>query len=678
MSACAELRPLLDLAPLAGWDLLEPAERAALDEHLGTCGACRDEAAALTAALAADAAAVEADVTEPTTSVREALLARAVHEAAAERKTGPGPLAVDAARLEAVGRRIALACSFCHGRTARDEVAFCAACLAPHHAECFAAHGRCALPGCEETATVRPQAGALASAPQAPAPPRARTSRRGRLIVLALALAGAGGALAARTGSGGPAGGADPLFARVVDDTARAARDLEAAARDGDLRRARALRPRLDVAPWIYEALEGAEAARLREHVAALQARADAVVSEPTVTLRVVDADLRRVVSDLARQAGQNVVVEPHIDERVTLDLRDVLWSEALRLVASSARCRVEPRGDGVLALTQPPRVSIQFTDANIRVVLQLLAAYSGKNVVIESGVTGNITLDLKEVPWDEALLALAASHRFHVAILGEVVLCSTEPRGGRPLAAPPPSWRAEGGRVARPDGPTVDLDVRDMPLAEAVAEVVRQAGQPVEVEGDLGAVTARLTRVPWRQALEALVSTLPTAQVLERGDGLVVRRRPQLSLEASDAPVSRWLQLLAELAGESLIVPETDAEVTITLRDLEPREAIEVTCHVLGWRLVREGAVLRVETGGAARSERERSPAPFPRVEAVVADGERRWAQINGRVYVPGDVLIDPRTDEQIEGLVLEAIDAEGVLLRRDGAPERHDLPRR
>ncbi|MBX3472561.1 MAG: iron chelate uptake ABC transporter family permease subunit [Planctomycetes bacterium] len=37
----------------------------------------------------------------------------------------------------------------------RDEAAFCATCLAPHHADCFADHGHCAAPGCAERATVR-------------------------------------------------------------------------------------------------------------------------------------------------------------------------------------------------------------------------------------------------------------------------------------------------------------------------------------------------------------------------------------------------------------------------------------------------------------------------------------------------------------------------------------------
>lgn len=67
----------------------------------------------------------------------------------------PGP-APDPDVVAEVGRRVSLACSFCHAKTSRGETVFCASCLAPHHADCFRTHGRCSLPGCGEEQTVRP------------------------------------------------------------------------------------------------------------------------------------------------------------------------------------------------------------------------------------------------------------------------------------------------------------------------------------------------------------------------------------------------------------------------------------------------------------------------------------------------------------------------------------------
>lgn len=55
--------------------------------------------------------------------------------------------------------RVVLRCTYCHDDLARDEAAFCATCLAPHHGACQRLHGRCAAPGCCERAVVRPRGG---------------------------------------------------------------------------------------------------------------------------------------------------------------------------------------------------------------------------------------------------------------------------------------------------------------------------------------------------------------------------------------------------------------------------------------------------------------------------------------------------------------------------------------
>lgn len=49
-------------------------------------------------------------------------------------------------------------------------------------------------------------------------------------------------------------------------------------------------------------------------------------------------------------------------------------------------------------------RLSLNFQDIEIRSVLQLIADFTGLNVVVSDTVTGNITLRLQNVPWDHAL----------------------------------------------------------------------------------------------------------------------------------------------------------------------------------------------------------------------------------------------------------------------------------
>lgn len=117
--------------------------------------------------------------------------------------------------------------------------------------------------------------------------------------------------------------------------------------------------------------------------------------------------DLALVMERIGRQVGRNILVDPTVQETVTVSLRDIPWREAVDVIARMTRCEVEERTGGILVLTQPPKVTIQFTDANVRTVLQLLAAYSGKNIIISPNVRGEITLDLKEVHWLRALHAI-------------------------------------------------------------------------------------------------------------------------------------------------------------------------------------------------------------------------------------------------------------------------------
>jgi type IV pilus assembly protein PilQ len=49
-------------------------------------------------------------------------------------------------------------------------------------------------------------------------------------------------------------------------------------------------------------------------------------------------------------------------------------------------------------------KLSLNFQDIETRAVLQLLADASGQNIVVNDTVTGNVTLRLQSVPWDQAL----------------------------------------------------------------------------------------------------------------------------------------------------------------------------------------------------------------------------------------------------------------------------------
>ena len=68
-------------------------------------------------------------------------------------------------------------------------------------------------------------------------------------------------------------------------------------------------------------------------------------------------------------------------------------------------------------------RLSLNFQDISVRAVLQLLAEFTGINIVASDSVKGNITLRLNDVPWDEALDIILTTQGLAKKQVGNVLM---------------------------------------------------------------------------------------------------------------------------------------------------------------------------------------------------------------------------------------------------------------
>ncbi|MEN8204676.1 MAG: type IV pilus secretin PilQ [Pseudomonadota bacterium] len=68
-------------------------------------------------------------------------------------------------------------------------------------------------------------------------------------------------------------------------------------------------------------------------------------------------------------------------------------------------------------------RLSLNFQDIEVRSVLQLIADFTGINVVVSDTVTGSLTLRLKNVPWDQALDIILKTKGLAMRQTGNVML---------------------------------------------------------------------------------------------------------------------------------------------------------------------------------------------------------------------------------------------------------------
>jgi len=69
--------------------------------------------------------------------------------------------------------------------------------------------------------------------------------------------------------------------------------------------------------------------------------------------------------------------------------------------------------------------ISMNLKDADIRDVLKTFGSLTGLKVAISDDVTGKVTVDLKDVPWDQALDLIASQNGLKIAVEGKTIRVS-------------------------------------------------------------------------------------------------------------------------------------------------------------------------------------------------------------------------------------------------------------
>ncbi|MDD5240665.1 MAG: type IV pilus secretin PilQ [Sulfuricella sp.] len=107
-----------------------------------------------------------------------------------------------------------------------------------------------------------------------------------------------------------------------------------------------------------------------------------------------------QTVSTFSHGNNTRMVIEPkgkwehsayQTDRQFILDIRPII-EDPTKLVQGSKTGYV---GD---------KLSLNFQNIEVRAVLEVLAEFTGLNIIYSDSVSGNLTLRLKDVPWDQAL----------------------------------------------------------------------------------------------------------------------------------------------------------------------------------------------------------------------------------------------------------------------------------
>lgn len=181
-------------------------------------------------------------------------------------------------------------------------------------------------------------------------------------------------------------------------------------------------------------------------------------------------------------------------------------------------------------------RLSLNFQDIEVRSVLQLLADFTNQNVVVSDSVEGDVTLRLKNVPWDQALDIILKAKGLAMRQNGNVLMVAP----AEEIAAREQLELESAQKVHKLSKLRTEIIQINYAKAADISTVLR-TGQGGE-----------------ESANEGLLSDRGSASVDERTNTLLVTDTPE-SLEGIHALVAKLDIPIRQVLIESRVVIATD-----------------------------------------------------------------------------------------------------------------------
>ena len=113
--------------------------------------------------------------------------------------------------------------------------------------------------------------------------------------------------------------------------------------------------------------------------------------------------------------SSARVVIEPRGNWEHTAYQTDTRFIVEVKQVVEDLSRLVRPGFSG-------EKLSLNFQNVEVRAVLQVIADFTGLNIITSDTVSGNLTLRLKDVPWDQALDIILQSKGLDLRKTGNVV----------------------------------------------------------------------------------------------------------------------------------------------------------------------------------------------------------------------------------------------------------------
>jgi type IV pilus assembly protein PilQ len=204
-------------------------------------------------------------------------------------------------------------------------------------------------------------------------------------------------------------------------------------------------------------------------------------------------------------------------------------------------------------------KLSLNFQDIPVRSVLQLIADFTDLNLVASDTVTGNITLRLQNVPWDQALDIVLKAKGLDKRVEGNVLMV------------------APAAEIAEQERLKVEANKQLQELAPLVTEFIRvryaDAGELFELfRGGGGGGGGRAGRGD---------ESLATGSVLSnRGSAIVDERTNTIIITDTEDKIEEFKRLVKEI---DIPVRQVEIEARIVIANTDFRRELGVRWGVQG-----------------------------------------------------------------------------------------------
>jgi len=142
------------------------------------------------------------------------------------------------------------------------------------------------------------------------------------------------------------------------------------------------------------------------------------------------------------------------------------------------------------------------------------------------------------------------------------------------------------------------DLDLRDRPLKDVVEFIRNKSGGNIVMDDSIDArVTLKLKNVHWRTALD-LAAEKAECVVIQKGQNVLkVEKPPRVRFAFDQADITKVIDAISKISGANIITaPEVQGTITLRLKDVPWRDALEQIVKTLGYTVVEEDRdILRV-----------------------------------------------------------------------------------